>query len=80
MTRPAKAKEQQAAVARARGMILEQARLGTVAAERVQLRRRAERSERIRERNRAAAAARGTHQPGLDDHPVQLPLQFEESE
>ncbi len=79
MTRPAKSKEQQAAEARARGMILEQARLGTVAFERLQLRRRAERLDRVRERTRAAVIARETHQPGLDDHSAQLPLEFEES-
>ncbi len=75
-----KSTEQLAAEARARARIKEQDSLGTDAFERLQLRRRAERLERVRARTRAAAAARETHQPGLDDHAAQLPLQFEESQ
>ncbi len=78
MTQPAKSKEQLAAEARARGLLKEQARVGAAAFERLQLRRCAERLARVRARTRAAVAARGTHQPGLDDHAAQLPLQFEE--
>ncbi len=74
-----KSKERLAAEARARGMLLEQARLGSVASERLQLRRRAERLERVRARTRAAVIARETHQPGLDDRPAQMIFQFEES-
>ncbi len=78
MTQPAKSKEQQAAEARARGLLKERDRLGTDAAERLQLRRRAERLERVRERAAAAVAARRT-QPRAGDHNAQLALQFEES-
>ncbi len=58
MTRPAKSEEQLAAEARARGLLKEWDRLGADAFERVQLRRRAERLERVRTRTRAAVAAR----------------------
>ncbi len=77
--RPVKSTEQLAAEARCRELIKERDRLGTAEFERVQLRRRAERLDRTRARTRAAVDARQKHQPGLDDHSAQLPLQFEES-
>ncbi len=78
-SRPPKSKQQQAAEARLRALLKERDQLGTAAFERLQLRRRAERLHRVRAGTRAAVAARETHQPGLDDHTAQLPLQFEES-
>ncbi len=79
MSAPRKSQQQQAAEARARGLIKEQARIGTAEFERVQLRRRAERLERTRERARAAVIACQT-QPRPGDHNAQLPFQFEEFE
>ncbi len=65
MTRPRKSKQQAAAERRARGLLRERDALGLLAFERLQLRRRAERLERVRERTRAADQARRTRQPAL---------------
>ncbi len=64
--RPVKSKEQLAAEACCRELIKERDRLGTAEFERVQLRRRAERLERVRARTRALAArARSTAAPAV---------------
>ncbi len=66
--------QQLAAEARARGLLLEQARLGADAAERLQLRRRAERLERVRARTRAALAARARPTAAPDVLPFEEPV------
>ncbi len=66
MTAPRKSRQQLAAEARARGLLKERDALGVLAFERLQLRRRAERLERVRERTRAVVAARRTRQPELE--------------
>ncbi len=66
MTAPHKSKQQRAAEARARGLLKERDRLGVLAFERLQLRRRAERLERVRARTRAAVLARQRQQPEPD--------------
>ncbi len=71
--------QQLAAEARARGRLKERDQIGIAPFEALQLRRRAERLERVHVRARAAVDARQTHQPQLDDHSAQLPLEFEES-
>ncbi len=65
-SRPPKSKQQQAAEARARGLLKERDQISIAAFERVQLRRRAERLERVRARTRALAArARSTAAPAV---------------
>ncbi len=64
MTLPADKKR--AAEARLRGLAKERKALGEDAFRRLQLRRQAERLERVRERTRAAVAARRTRQPAPD--------------
>ncbi len=66
-----KSKSQRAAEARARGLLKERDRLGVIAFERLQLRRRAERLERVRERTRAAVLARQHRQPEPDHLPFE---------
>ncbi len=73
MSAPRKSQQQRAAEARARGLLKERDRLGVIAFERLQNRRRAERHERVRERTRAAVLARQQRQP----EPERLP--FEEN-
>ncbi len=63
-------KQQRAAEARARGLLRERDALGLLAFERLQLRRRAERLERVRARTRAAVATRRTRQPAPDPLPL----------
>ncbi len=58
MIRPGRSRQQLAAEARALGLLKERDAIGLAAFERVQLRRRAERLERVRERTRAALAKR----------------------
>ncbi len=65
--------QQRTAEARARGLLRERDALGLLAFERLQLRRRAERLERVRARTRAAVAAR----QGRQQSAVELP--FEEA-
>ncbi len=69
-TPPRKSKQQRAAEARARGLLKERDAIGLLAFERLQLRRRAERLERVRERTRAAVAARRTRQHAPDPLPL----------
>ncbi len=66
MTAPRKSRQQLAAEARARGLLKERDAIGVLAFERLPLRRRAERLERVRERTRAVVAARRTRQPELE--------------
>ncbi len=72
---PAKAlrpsKQQRAAEARARWLLKERDAIGLLAFERLQIQRRAERLERVRERTRAAVAARRTRQPVPDRLPFE---------
>ncbi len=70
MTAPRKSRQQLAAEARARGLLKERDTIGVLAFERLRLRRRAERLERVRERTRAAVAARRTRQPAPDFLPL----------
>ena len=58
MTAPRKSKQQLAAEARARGLLRERDAIGLFAFERLQLKRRAARLERCRERTRLAMARR----------------------
>ncbi len=69
MTRPSEGRQQRAAEARARGLLKERDAIGTLAFEALQLRRRAERLERVRERTRAAVAARQGRQQPADTLP-----------
>ncbi len=62
MIRARKGSAQLAAEARARGLLKERDAIGMVAFERLQLRRRAERLERVRARTRAAVAERRQRQ------------------
>ncbi len=62
--------KKRAAEARARGLLRERDALGLLAFERLQLRRRAERLERVRARTRVAVAARRTRQPAPDPLPL----------
>ncbi len=72
MTTPRKSKQQRAAAeARARGLLKERDAIGLLAFERLQLRRRAERSERVRERTRTAVLARQRRQPEPDRLPFE---------
>ncbi len=65
--------QRRTAEARARRLLQERTALGELAFERVQLRRRAERLERVRERTRDAVATRQGRSSGPD------PLPFEET-
>ncbi len=71
MTTPRKIEQQRAAEARARGLLKERDAIGLLAFERLQLRRRAERSERVRERTRTAVLARQRRQPEPDRLPFE---------
>ncbi len=71
MTAPRKSKQQLAAEARARGLLKERDRLGVIAFERLQNRRRAERLERVQSRTRAAVRARQQRQPEPDCLPFE---------
>ncbi len=75
MSAPRKSQQQQAAEARARGLLKEQDRLGTAAFERLQSRRRAQRGERVRERTRAAVAARRVREQQNAGDQLQLDLE-----
>ncbi len=59
-----------AAEARARDLLRERAARGLLVFERLQLRRQAERIERVRGRTRAAVATRCTRQPAPDPLPL----------
>ncbi len=67
--------QQLAAEAHARGLLWERDRLGTAAFERLQGRRRAQRIERVRERARAAAAARRVREQQNAGDQLQLKLE-----
>ncbi len=71
MTRPSESRQQRAAEARLRGLAAERRVLGELEFQRRQLRRRAERSERVRERTRAAVAARQGRQQSADELPFE---------
>ncbi len=71
MSAPRKSQQQRAAEARARGLLEERDAIGTLAFEALQLRRRAERLERVRERTRAAVLARQHQQPEPDCLPFE---------
>ncbi len=62
MIRPGKSRQQLAAEACARGLLKERAAIGELAFQRLQLRRRAERLDRVRERTRAAVTERRQRQ------------------
>ncbi len=66
-------KQQRAAEARLRGLATERRALGDARFEALQLRRRAERLERVRTRTRAAVAARATRTAVASVLPFEVP-------
>ncbi len=75
MSAPRKSQQQQAAEARARGLLRDRSRLGTAAFEALQMRERAQRSQRTRERTHAAVAARRAREQQNAGDQLQLDLE-----
>ncbi len=76
MTCPSEGRQQRAAEARVRGLLKERDAIGLLAFERLQLRRRAGRLERVRERTREAVFARQHRQPEPDCLPFEEPADW----